>query len=145
MLLFLLGYLQLYDSMGHSGKFSVCLNGDSLEIFKSVDFLKCFWLIKIISGVIVNLIVSPIPWLFFAGAPLVNLLGQRSALIRPILKSPGGHVRNFVYKFANFRWAVGWGGLAAETRRPFSTTLSKIYIDQQNEERLTNNEMNENI
>ena len=54
-------------------------------------------------------------------------------------------MRNFVYKFANFRWAVGWGGLAAETRRPFSTTLSKIYIDQQNEERLTNNEMNENI
>ena len=94
---------------------------------------------------IVNLIVSPIPWLFFAGAPLVNLLGQRSALIRPILRSPDGHVQNFAYKFANFRWVAGWGGLAAETRRPFSTLLYMIYIDQQDEERFTNNEMNENI
>ena len=36
------------------------------------------------------------------------------------------HVQNFVYKFANFRWVVGRGGLAAETRRPLST-LYDIY------------------
>ena len=51
-------------------------------------------------------------------------------------------MQNFAYKFANFRWVVGWGGLAAETRRP---SLYDIYIDQQDEERLTNNKMNENI
>ena len=53
-----------------------------------------------------------------------------------------GHVQNFVYKFANFRWAVGWGGLAAETRRLLLTpSLYDIYcptrwkeIDQQRDE-----------
>ena len=78
--------------------------------------------IEDIMSLIVNLIVSPISWLFFAGAPLVNLLGQRSALIRPIVKSPG-----VTCKILSINLRISGGWLVGEDWRPKQDVPSQLF------------------